>query len=135
VSLGHRRLSILDLSPAGHQPMWTPCRKYAIIFNGEVYNHLELRDQTHSVEYRGHSDTQMILHYLAQRGILLAGHFNGIFAFGLVDAEKQKLYLARDPFGVKPLYYWAGNESFLFSFELRTPREFSEDSYLACPLR
>jgi asparagine synthase (glutamine-hydrolysing) len=128
VTLGHRRLSILDLSPAGHQPMWTPCQKYAIVFNGEVYNHLELRDQIHWVKYRGHSDTETILHYLAQRGILSAGQFNGIFAFGFVDAENQKLYLARDPFGVKPLYYWAGNESFLFSSELRTLREFVDDS-------
>src|SRR5258706_2397672 len=128
VTLGHRRLSILDLSPAGHQPMWTPCQKYAIVFNGEIYNHLELRDQIHSVEYRGHSDTETILNSLAQRGILSTAQFNGIYAFGFVDTEKQKLFLARDAFGVKPLYYWADNDSFLFSSELRTLRSFVDDS-------
>src|SRR5437899_8185562 len=61
VTLGHRRLSIVDLSPAGHQPMWTSCGKYAIAFNGEIYNHLELRERLHAVHYRGHSDSETIL--------------------------------------------------------------------------
>src|SRR3977135_3940528 len=69
VTLGHRRLSILDLSPAGRQPMWTSSGKYGIVFNGEIYNHLELREQMHAVPYRGHSDTETILHYLAHHGI------------------------------------------------------------------
>src|SRR3979490_3348482 len=78
LTLGHRRLSILDLSPAGRQPMWTPCGKYGIVFNGEIYNHLELRDRTQRLEYRGHSDTETILNYLAQQGIADTREFNGI---------------------------------------------------------
>ena len=128
VTLGHRRLSILDPSPAGRQPMWTSCQKYAIVFNGEIYNHLELRDRNHAVQYRGHSDTETILNYLAHHGIQSAGRFNGIFAFGFVDADNTKLFLARDPFGIKPLYYWGDNESFVFSSELRGLHQFVDDS-------
>jgi asparagine synthase (glutamine-hydrolysing) len=128
LTLGHRRLSILDLSPAGAQPMWTSCGKYGLVFNGEVYNHLELREHTLSVRYRGHSDTETILLHIARHGISSVTQFNGIFALGFVDAEKQKLYLARDPFGVKPLYYWSDAKSFLFSSELRPLQSFVEDS-------
>jgi asparagine synthase (glutamine-hydrolysing) len=127
VTLGHRRLSILDLSLAGRQPMWTSCGKYGIVFNGEVYNHLELRERTRSVQYNGHSDTETILHYLAQHGIPSARQFNGIFALSFVDTENHKLFLARDAFGVKPLYYWSDNRSFLFSSELRPLHEFVDD--------
>jgi asparagine synthase (glutamine-hydrolysing) len=128
LTLGHRRLSILDLSPAGRQPMWTSCQRHAIVFNGEIYNHLELRDAIHPVQYRGHSDTETILNYLAHHGIQSARQFNGIFALGFVDAENGKLFLARDPFGIKPLYYWADNESFVFSSELRPLHQFVDDS-------
>src|ERR1700732_3184020 len=68
VTLGHRRLSILDLSPAGPQPTCTSREKHVFVFNGEIYNHLELRDRTHPVQYRGHSDTETILNYLAHHG-------------------------------------------------------------------
>jgi asparagine synthase (glutamine-hydrolysing) len=128
VTLGHRRLSILDLSPAGRQPMCTSSQKHAIVFNGEIYNHLELRGRTRPVQYRGHSDTETILNYLAHHGVQSVGQFNGIFAFGFVDAENTKLFLARDPFGIKPLYYWADDESFIFSSELRPLHQFVEDS-------
>src|SRR4051794_28288763 len=128
VTFGHRRLSIVDLSPAGHQPMSTPAGKHVIVFNGEVYNHQELRNSNDPMCYRGHSDTETILHRLAQRGVQAAADFNGIFTFGFLDVDGRKLYLARDPFGVKPLYYWADNGSFVFSSELRPLREFVEDS-------
>ncbi len=127
VTLGHRRLSIVDLSPAGHQPMSTPADKHFIVFNGEIYNHQELRNGNGPVDYRGHSDTETILHSLAQHGVQAAGQFNGIFAFGFLDVEERRLYLARDPFGVKPLYYWADSGSFVFSSELRPLREFVDD--------
>lgn len=127
LTLGFRRLSILDLSPAGHQPMWTSSQKHAIVFNGEIYNHQELRARIPSTEYKGHSDTETILNFLAHRGMESVDCFNGIFAFGFVDLEKQKLFLARDPFGVKPLYYWSGNGSFVFSSELRAIRELVDD--------
>jgi len=127
VTLGHRRLSILDLTPAGRQPMWTPGGKHAIVFNGEIYNHLELRERNHSVRYRGHSDTETIVHHLARHGIQSASQFNGIFAFCFVDEANAKLFLARDPFGVKPLYYRADHGTFMFSSELRPLRQFSDD--------
>jgi asparagine synthase (glutamine-hydrolysing) len=124
VTLGHRRLSILDVSPAGRQPMWTSSNRQGIIFNGEIYNHQELRRELPRLEYIGHSDTETILTYVAQYGIESVRHFNGIFALGVVDLDKQKLFLARDPFGVKPLYYCLSGGSFVFSSELRPIHKF-----------
>jgi asparagine synthase (glutamine-hydrolysing) len=128
LTLGHRRLSIVDLTPAGRQPMWTPEGKHAIVFNGEIYNHLELRADTRPADYRGRSDTETVLNYLAQRGITSVRRFNGIFSFGFLDAAQQKLFLARDQFGVKPLYYCADKGSFLFSSEVRPLLEFVDSS-------
>src|SRR5882762_2996042 len=128
LTLGHRRLSILDLSPAGRQPMWTSFRRHGLVFNGEIYNHLELRGRFSPIQYRGHSDTETILHHLAHHGILSADRFNGIFAFGFIDAENRKLFLARDAFGVKPLYYCSENGSFMFSSELRLLLQFVDDT-------
>ncbi len=118
LTLGHRRLSILDLSPAGRQPMWTPCDRFGIIFNGEIYNHLELRAGMDGIRYRGHSDTETLLHYLAQQGMAGLDRLNGIFAFGFFDQDRNRLYLVRDAFGVKPLYYWSDGRSFIFSSEI-----------------
>jgi asparagine synthase (glutamine-hydrolysing) len=118
ITLGHRRLSILDVSAAGHQPMQTPCGRYSLIYNGEIYNHLDLRREIKTVEFRGHSDTETILHCISQHGIDGIQKFNGIFAFGFVDAEEGKLFLARDPFGVKPLYYCQRGRTFVFSSEI-----------------
>jgi asparagine synthase (glutamine-hydrolysing) len=128
LTLGHRRLSIVDLSPAGRQPMWTPDEKHAIVFNGEIYNHRDLRAEIRPAEYRGHSDTETILNFLAQRGIASVKKFNGIFSFGFLDAIQQKLFLARDQFGVKPLYYCADEGSFSFSSEMRPLLEFVDRS-------
>lgn len=119
LNLGHRRLAILDLSPAGHQPMQTPCGQFSMVFNGEVYNHLDLRNKLHGVAFRGHSDTETILHDIAHRGIHAVRDFNGIFAFGLVDMKQAKLYLVRDPFGIKPLYYVHQGNSLVFSSEIK----------------
>ncbi len=119
ITLGQRRLSIVDLSPAGHQPMLTPNERHAIIFNGEVYNHEDFKQKVTTFSFRGHSDTETVLYRLAQDGIGAAQEFNGIFAFALVDVDKRKLYLVRDPFGIKPLYYWRKNGSFVFSSEIK----------------
>jgi len=127
LTLGHRRLSILDLSPAGHQPMWTRSRRHAIVFNGEIYNHRELRAELDYHDYRGHSDTETILNFLAARGVRSAERFNGIFAFALADFDARKLYLARDGFGVKPVYYRAAGRTLVFSSELRGIRQFFDD--------
>ena len=128
VTLGHQRLSILDVSPAGHQPMWACNRRFAIVYNGEIYNHQELRQTLAHADYRGHSDTETILHCLAERGIKSASEFNGIFAFCLLDAKERKLYVARDPFGVKPVYYRAEAGTVVVSSELRGIRQFFSDT-------
>jgi asparagine synthase (glutamine-hydrolysing) len=126
VTFGHRRLSILDPSSAGAQPMSSG--RYSIVFNGEIYNHEELRTRMGGVQYHGHSDTETILHYLARHPVSSIIDFNGIFALGFLDEERQTLFLARDPFGVKPLYYWPDDESLVFSSELKIIREFVHDS-------
>ncbi len=128
LTLGHRRLSIVDLSPAGHQPMLTPCGGYALVFNGEIYNHAELRRRTPGVAFRGHSDTETMLHLLARSGIEATRLFNGIFGFGFLDMRARKLYLARDPFGIKPCYYWAGSQNFAFASEIRPLQHLVDDS-------
>ncbi len=121
IQLFHRRLSIIDLTEAGHQPMQTSCKKYYIIFNGEIYNHSELRKKLPvNIIFNGHSDTETILYYLKEFGISGVKDFNGIFAFAYVDIDNNKMYLARDPFGVKPLYFGQTNKNdLLFSSEIR----------------
>lgn len=119
VTLGHRRLSIVDLSPTGHQPMNTFDGKFNIIFNGEIYNHLDLRKKLTDINFKGHSDTETILYHLAANGPDGLKDLNGIFALAFVDEEKQKLILARDPFGVKPLYYTIQENRIVFASEIR----------------
>ena len=119
VYLGHRRLAIVDLTEMGHQPMFSNDSKFAIIFNGEIYNHMELREKLPSINFRGTSDTETILYYLAAFGIEAVNDFNGVFSIGFLDIEREKLYLIRDPFGVKPLYYGVENNTLVFSSEIR----------------
>jgi asparagine synthase (glutamine-hydrolysing) len=127
VALGHRRLSILDLSPEGHQPMRSACGRYVIAFNGEIYNFQELREALGRVggapAWRGHSDTEVILASIRHWGLRRAiEDFVGMFAFALWDREERTLHLARDRLGEKPLYYgWMG-DAFLFGSELKALR-------------
>jgi len=127
VALGHRRLSIIDLSPAGHQPMVSPCGRYVIVYNGEVYNFPDLKGELErrGSEFRGESDTEVILAAMAEWGIEEAvGRLNGMFAFVLWDRQERELYLVRDRVGIKPLYYgWVG-KVFLFGSELKALRRF-----------
>lgn len=118
VFLAHRRLSIQDLSSAGHQPMVSSCGKYAIVFNGEIYNHFELREKLKDIAFIGHSDTESIVNYIAHFGIESVKDLNGIFAFSLLDIEKKKMYWVRDRFGIKPFYYYQDKDQFLFSSEI-----------------
>ena len=119
IHLGQVRLSIQDLSVAGHQPMYSADKKFIIIFNGEVYNHLALRKELKEIDFQGHSDTETIVNYMAKYGIDSAKKFNGIFAFSFLDIEKQKLYIMRDRFGVKPLYYYHKNHEFIYASEMK----------------
>ena len=124
LALAHRRLSILDLSPAGHQPMCSPCGRYTLVYNGEIYNHADLRAELEAdggaFNWQGHSDTETLLAGLRHWGILeTLKRLNGMFAFALWDASEQTLLLARDRMGEKPLYYGRSGETFLFGSELK----------------
>lgn len=126
LALGHRRLSILDLSAAGHQPMISACGKYVLSYNGEIYNHQELRHELAkdtNIKWRGHSDTETLLYLLAEWGIeKTLQRLNGMFAFALWDKSEHILYLARDRMGEKPLYYGRSGDIFLFGSELKALR-------------
>lgn len=128
LALGHRRLSILDLSPAGHQPLVSASGRYVIAFNGEIYNHLELRAELEKVgaggtahnPWRGHSDTETLLAAIEAWGIEATLRKSvGMFAFALWDREERLLTIARDRMGEKPLYYGWQGRAFLFGSELK----------------
>ncbi|MCM2319610.1 MAG: asparagine synthase (glutamine-hydrolyzing) [Pseudomonas sp.] len=124
LSLGHRRLSILDLSPAGHQPMHSPCGRYVIAFNGEIYNHLELRQRLASEgkapAWRGHADTETLLACFAAWGIERTLKATvGMFAIALWDRQARLLTLMRDRMGEKPLYWGWQGDVLLFGSELK----------------
>ena len=123
IAFAHRRLSILDLSPAGHQPMVSVSGRFVMIFNGEIYNHLALRQELSGVAWKGHSDTETLLVAIAAWGVERAlDKCYGMFAFALWDRQEQTLTLARDRLGEKPLYYgWQGG-IFLFGSELKALR-------------
>lgn len=124
VGLAHRRLSIVDLSPAGHQPMVSSSGRYVIAFNGEIYNHLDLRRELGEQNWRGHSDTETLLAGIEAWGLeATLKKSNGMFAIALWDSQTSMLLLARDRIGEKPLYYgWQGGgaeRTFLFGSELK----------------
>ena len=130
IVLGHTRLSILDLTEAGHQPMESACSRYMLVFNGEIYNHISLRKDldgtNHPPIWRGHSDTETLLACFASWGISKTlERVTGMFAFALWDRFEQRLFLGRDRFGEKPLYYGWSEGSFIFASELKAIRSFN----------
>jgi asparagine synthase (glutamine-hydrolysing) len=126
LALGHRRLAVIDLSPEGHQPMASPRGRYIVIFNGEIYNFLELRAEleAHGDVFRSHSDTEVMLAAIERYGVASAvPRLAGMFAFALFDRLDNRLHLVRDRIGEKPLYYgWAG-DVLLFGSELKALRQ------------
>lgn len=119
LGLGHRRLSIIDISPAGHQPMTTNCNQYVISYNGEVYNFQELRIELEALghQFRSKSDTEVILYSYKEWGEKCLDRFNGHFAFVIWDKTRQELFIVRDRYGVKPLYYTYAGNHFIFASE------------------
>src|SRR5262245_28278731 len=126
VGLAQRRLAIIDLSPAGHQPMISHSGRYVMVFNGEMYNFRELRRRLESeanIEWRGHSDTEVLLAAIERWGVKPALQASvGMFALALWDRKERRLFLARDRVGEKPLYYGRIGRRFAFASELKAFR-------------
>ena len=121
LGLGHRRLAIIDLSPAGHQPMMTPDGRYVISYNGEIYNFQELRVEleSHGWAFHSRTDTEVLLKGYAHWGAAVLQKLNGMFAFAVWDRREKSLFLARDRYGIKPLYYACYGATFLFGSEIK----------------
>ena len=119
--LAHRRLAIIDLSPAGVQPMHDPETGNRIIFNGEIYNHVELRAQLNrdGIVTRSHSDTEVLLKLYAHKGPAMLNMLRGMYAFAIWDARKRQMFLARDPFGIKPLYIADDGRALRFASQVK----------------
>lgn len=122
LALGHRRLSFLDLSPAGRQPLSNEDQSVWIVFNGEIYNYLELRGELQASGHTFHTrtDTEVIVHGYEEWGQAVLGRLKGMFAFGLLDLNRKRIWLARDRFGIKPLYYTCQPGLFAFASELKS---------------
>ena len=121
IGLVHRRLSIIDLSSAAHQPMSSDDQRFWIVFNGEIYNYLELRQELigKGAHFRSHSDTEVILRLYEREGPACVSRLNGMFAFAIWDSVERTLFAARDHFGIKPFYYTSDGSSFAFASEIK----------------
>ena len=122
IGLGHTRLSILDLSEESNQPMVSRSKRYILVYNGEIYNFIELKKELEAlgVIFRRHSDTEVVLEGFGQWGTALFEKLNGMFAFSIYDKELNRLYIVRDRFGVKPLYYYSYGQDFIFGSEIKS---------------
>ena len=115
LALGHTRLSILDLSEKGNQPMHSQCGRYVITFNGEIYNFKDLRRKVKNIHFKTESDTEVIVEYISAFGIQKTlESLDGMFAIGIWDNKKKELTIGRDRFGIKPLYWTIIEGSFFF---------------------
>ena len=134
LALAHRRLSILDLSSDGNQPMKFSGKngEYVIVFNGEIYNYIELKDELDKFGYRfkSNSDTEVILACYDQYGVNCVNRFNGMWSFAIYDIDKKILFCSRDRFGIKPFYYTIYNNRFIFGSEIKQLIEFFDKRYV-----
>jgi asparagine synthase (glutamine-hydrolysing) len=121
LGFGHRRLAIVDLSPLGHQPMVTTDNRYVLTYNGEIYNFLEIRAElvARGHSFRSKTDSEVVLHAWAEWGSECVNRFNGMFAFAIWDSVEEDLFLVRDRYGIKPLYYATVGNSIIFGSEQR----------------
>jgi len=121
LGLGHRRLSIIDLSSRGRQPMGNEDHSLWIVHNGEIYNYLEIREElvARGHTFRSSTDTEVLLHLYEEKGFDCVNHINGMFAFAIWDSRRKTLFAARDHFGIKPFYYTLTDECFLFASEIK----------------
>lgn len=121
IGLGHRRLSIIDLSEAGRQPMFSDDKQLVIVFNGEIYNFLDYRDDLQQRGHRFHSrtDTEVIIYLYREYGEACVNYLRGMFAFAIWDVQQRQLFLARDRIGQKPIYYYCDGERLIFGSELK----------------
>jgi asparagine synthase (glutamine-hydrolysing) len=121
LSLAHKRLSIIELSPLGHQPMVSSCNNFVLVFNGEIYNHLDIRKEfLPNHKFNSHSDTETLLYAFIKHGKDILNHLNGIFSFAIFNKQTKEITIVRDHYGIKPLYYYVDNEMFWFSSEIKT---------------
>lgn len=118
IALGHRRLSIIDLT-TGNQPIYNEDESILIVYNGEVFNYQELKNELSNYNYKTNSDTEVLLHAYEEWGKAFVKKLRGMFSFCIYDKNKKELFLARDPFGIKPLYYYKKDDLFLFSSEIK----------------
>ena len=118
VALGHRRLSIIDLE-GGAQPMYSYDKRYVVVYNGEIYNFKEIKQELNDYPYQTSSDTEVLLAGYMKWGKDLPSHLRGMFAFAIYDTEEHTLFCARDPFGIKPFYYYQNGDTFLFASEIK----------------
>lgn len=122
IAFGHRRLSIIDISPSGHQPMCYANSRFWIVLNGEIYNYLELKEELKYLGYQfsSNSDTEVVLAAFQQWGIECQNRFNGMWAFAIYDMLKKEIFISRDRYGIKPLYYWFDPDGrFCFASEIK----------------
>ncbi|MEA2043348.1 MAG: asparagine synthase (glutamine-hydrolyzing), partial [Bacteroidota bacterium] len=135
IALGHRRLSIIDLSEAAAQPITDNSGRYTLVYNGEIYNYKEIKQKLQGVEFKTDTDSEILLSAFIKWGIASLNMFEGMFAFAIYDKKKNETLLARDRMGIKPLYYYRSNEFFLFSSEIKSllaseivPRKINKNS-------
>ena len=119
IGLGHRRLSILDCSPKGHQPMQDSTQRYCIVFNGEIYNYQDVKKRLSDFRFTSTSDTEVLLYSYIKFGDKCLDYLNGMFSFAIYDSVENKLFMARDRMGEKPLFYYLKDDSFVFASELK----------------